>query len=75
MSCMDLTDSFFKNEFGEQIGSISKNCLCENIVTKIFIFKKIQSNGSFLNLWALVMHLSGLYFINQENLDYFPKDA
>lgn len=58
-----------------QIKTISKNYLCENIVTKIYIFKKIQSNDSCFNLGALMMHVGGLYFINQETIDYFPESV
>lgn len=58
-----------------QIKTISKNYLCENIVTKIYIFEKIQSNDSCFNLGALMMHVGGLYFINQETIDYFPESG
>ena len=47
---------------------------CETVVTKIYTFWKIQE-GSLFYLSFLIMHVSGIYFINHKTKDYFPEGA
>ena len=46
--------------------------VCETIVTKIYIFRKIQE-GSLFYLSFLIMHVGGIYFINHKTKDYFSE--
>ena len=46
--------------------------VCETIVTKIYIFRKIQE-GSLFYLSFLIMHVGGIYFINHKQSIIFLK--
>ena len=48
--------------------------VCETVLAKIYIFKKIQE-GLLFYLSFLIMHVGGIYFINHKTKDYFPEGA
>ena len=74
MSCIGLSDSFFevarnKNEFREQINSISQNSFCETTASIIYTFTKLYYNGLFFYLSFLV----GICLINYEKRGFFRR--
>ena len=59
--------------FGKTL-TVFEITVCDTIVTKIYNFKKLQE-GSIFYLSFLIMHVSGIYFINHKTKDYFPESA
>ena len=48
--------------------------VCEAVVTKIYIFYKIEE-GSLFYLSFFIMYVGCIYFINHKTKDYFSEGA